>query len=142
MTDYQIKTPISATGMGYSYGPTSGGSDHLDDIDTEILRNRLAIWNTKRGPRVGDIVITPNGKWMRCAYDWGDTIQISNGGSYYLDRGHVSMSGPLDPAVPKDRMLYLSKADGQFWFFHHDEARAHNGVSFKAPCRVYKLADD
>ncbi len=48
MTNCQIKTPISATGMGYSYGPISRGSDHLDEIDAEIKALEVEIQDLLR----------------------------------------------------------------------------------------------
>jgi len=88
----------------------------------------------------------------RFAHHWGDRIQptsgpskgprdIGAGGSFHLCRnGGVEHSGGLDQGIPIDRLRPTEETqDGWFWFFHHDSARAHNGVNFKIPCRVYKV---
>jgi hypothetical protein len=94
------------------------------------------------GPRVGDYCILPNGEYRRFAYDWGEDIQITGSygdGSFYLGKGYVSMSGGLDPAIPKTCLtLTEEKKKGYYWTFHHNFHFAHNGIGIMALCRVYK----
>jgi len=112
----------------------------FDDRDATIKARRLAAWNTRNGPRVGDFVIMPDLTYQRFSHDWGDSIQTSEGGSFYLGEGYASFSGGLNPSVPKSRLVLTDEIrEGSFWFFHHDFMRAHNGVYFTAPCRVYRL---
>ena len=112
----------------------------FDDHDQVMADICKASRNKRRGPRIGDFVDMPDGRTMRFSHDWGDDIQISEGGSYYLmASGGVSMSGGLEPAIDKAKLTKTRRAQpGTFWFFHHGHSRAHNGVYFQIPCRVYK----
>ncbi|WP_409562663.1 hypothetical protein [Hyphomicrobium sp. MC8b] len=117
----------------------------FDDRDQEIKNFLLAYWNSILGPRVGDFVQTEDGTLHRFTQDWDDRLQITSsldpaGGSFYFALGYCSYSGGLDPSIPKSR-LYDTGAvkDGNVWFFHHDIARAHNGVTTAIPCRVYRV---
>ncbi len=118
--------------------------NEFDDRDCAILAKREAAWNSKPGPRVGDFVIMPDGALRRFTYNWGDGLQTTWGeeaGSFYLDNGFASYSGGLEPSIPNERIEDTGETrPGLFWFFHHDEARAHNGVSFTIACRVFKVA--
>lgn len=105
----------------------------------ELLSNRTAMWDEEDGPRVGDYVIFPDGHQERFSHDWGDGLQTSPGGSWYLGDGYASFSGALNPAIPKARLEDTGyKRLGWFWFFKNDYARAHNGVNVQAICRVYR----
>ena len=124
----------------------------FDERDGEILAERQLRRERITGPRVGDFVWMTDGELRRFAHHWGDRIQptsgpskgprdIGAGGSFHLCRnGGVEHSGGLDQGIPIDRLRPTEETqDGWFWFFHHDSARAHNGVNFKIPCRVYKV---
>ena len=114
-----------------------------DERDKELARKRLAAWNKRRrsGPRVGDFITMPDGSLQRFSYNWGDTIQTSEGGSYHIfENGNVSMSGSRNPGVQKDHVENTGKTRmGDFWFFHHDWPEAHHGVGLDLPCRIYRL---
>ena len=116
----------------------------FDAKDREILADREAAFNALSGPRVGDWCIMPNEeKPRRFSHDWGDAIQTSwpkhGTGSIYLGQGYASYSGSLDPSLPKIALIDTGeRRPGQFWFFHHDHSRAHNGVHFEIDCRVYR----
>lgn len=121
----------------------------FDERDKEILALRESLFNQMEGPRVGDYLRTPDGM-LRFTHDWGDTIQTTvrpshpcNGdASFYLSEGHVSFSGSLNPGIAKDTLRDTGdKQDGSFWFFHHNDACAHNGVYFKIPCRVFECVN-
>ncbi|ADV02159.1 MULTISPECIES: hypothetical protein [Comamonadaceae] len=114
---------------------------HLDSIDQEMLRISIEMRDTLEGPRMGDFVLFPNGELERFSYDWGNDIQTSPGGSFFLGKaGHASLScGGLHPPVSKQSLEITSAAlPGAFWFFHHGTAGAGRGVECEAPCRVYK----
>ncbi|UJX45742.1 hypothetical protein [Xanthobacter sp. YC-JY1] len=113
----------------------------FDERDAELLALRIAARDAIPGPRIGDYLVFPDGHMERFSYDWGDDIQTSPGGTFYLDRsGLASFSGGLNEAVLKARMLDTGAAlPGSFWFFHHDWRTAHNGVDVTAPCRVFRL---
>lgn len=121
--------------------PVVDGCAHtprFDAVDGAILHDHLTAWARRHGPRVGDFVQMPDGKARRFSHDWGDSIQVSEGGSFYLDEGAVSFSGGLEPSIPKSLLWdTLAPKNGDFWFFHHNHARAHNGVYFRAPCRQF-----
>jgi hypothetical protein len=112
----------------------------LDELDQAILARRLAQRETVTAPRVGDFVRFSD-RLERISHDWGDKVQTSEGGSFYLaEGGQVSFSGGLNPSVPKERLRKREEIlNGRFWFFHRDLWMAHNGVDVTAPCRVYEL---
>lgn len=118
----------------------------LDDEDEDIKQHRVNAWNQRSGPRVGDFVELPDGTTRRFTHDWGDEIQttgtaeFAGDASFYFGHGYMSFSGSLDPGVPKARLIDTGQIrEGPAWFFHHDSACAHNGVSTTVPCRVYRL---
>jgi len=111
-----------------------------DDGDSVILKARVAKWVARKGPRVGDFVDMLDGRRMRFSHDWGDSIQTSEGGSFYFDAyGVCDFSGGLEPAKPRERFVDTGEqAEGYVWFFHHDDHRAHNGIGAWIPCRIYR----
>lgn len=125
--------------LDYSARPT------FDDRDQEIKDARVALWNDRAGPRVGDFVEMLDGSLRRFTHDWGDEIQTTSGfqpedASFYFGRaGYCSFSGSLDPSIPKARLVETERSkDGRVWFFHHDQAGASRGVHTTIPCRVYR----
>lgn len=126
--------------------------NELDTIDGEILAKRIAGFNRFKGPRVGDFVIMPDGQYRRfthnhgkhglqttCGSDNADASR-SGGASFYLGHFGMDYSGGLDPCVKQENLVLTEEVrDGHAWFFHHDRARAHNGVEFTVPCRVYRF---
>lgn len=115
----------------------------FDMKDQEILAERVLARKRQRlkqgGPLVGDLVLLPDGTTGRFSHDWGKDIQTSPGGSFYLGDGYTEFSGGLDKAIPKDKLVDTGNEDlARFWFFHHHEVKAHNGVYFKIPVPVYR----
>lgn len=111
-----------------------------DDVrDMEILNEAVANREKRENPRIGDFIMFSDGVLHRFSHDWGDALQTSEHGSYYLLRsGGVSMSGSLDPAIPKDRILNSGQHRmGAVWFFHREWRQASNAVHAMIPCRVY-----
>lgn len=114
----------------------------------ELLDNRTTLRDGQTGPRVGDYVLFPDdmprdGLYERyierISHDWGDGVQTSPGGSWYLGDGFASFSGSLNSTIPKARLEDTGETKlGSFWFFKGDYARAHNGVDVMASCRVYR----
>lgn len=110
----------------------------LDERDAAIFSERFHAYQDIHGPRVGDFVRFADGHLERISHHWGDSVQTSESGSFYLGKGYCSFSGSLNPAIPLDELEY--RADhkrGSVWFFHHDEWRAHNGVNASLDFRVY-----
>lgn len=119
-----------------------GRPDPDDAEDRRIISERLTRRDQLPGPRVGDFIVRLDGRLMRFSYDWGDSLQVSDGGSFYLEReGFADFSGGLEPSIPKRRIKPAPDRypeSGSFWIFHHDEHRAHNGVDFHTPCRMFE----
>jgi hypothetical protein len=121
------------------------GRPALDERDAEIISARLAAMDAREGPRVGDFVRFACGTLRRISHDWGDGVQTSDAGSFYLGDYGCSFSGALFGTVPTDS-LTLAHLDsgwspetraGAVWVFHHDHHCAHNGVHASIPFRVY-----
>ena len=116
------------------------GSVIPDDIDKGIAMERCSLLRECEGPRIGDFCIMPNGSFERFSYDWGESIQTSPGGSFYLGRGYASFSGSLNPAIPKERIKATpTYKEGEFWIFHHDDRCADNAVGVLTYCTVWRV---
>ena len=116
----------------------------FDDRDAVIRDRRLAAWNERPGPRVGDFCIMPDGEARRFTHNWGDDIQTSwkgdGGDGFYFGDGFMSYSGGLDPALLKSALTETGETrDGRAWFFHHDQWGGGRSVYFVVPCRVFKF---
>jgi hypothetical protein len=115
----------------------------------EALARRLAEFNARTGPRVGDYIRLPDlhpklGKWTRFTHHHGDLVQTGGGvhSSYYLGHGYLSYSGGLDRGVKPDTLLPTAETkDGSVWFFDGEQAGAGRGVDFMAPMRVFTLRE-
>lgn len=119
----------------------------LDSLDATILATRLAAWNVRRGPRIGDKIIMSDGSVRRLAHDSGSDMQTTSctqpgDQSFYLGHGYCSFSGSFGDLFAKDQLHDTGRTeDGFVWFFHHDQVKPFNAVQAKIPCRVYKLKD-
>jgi hypothetical protein len=124
----------------------------FDNEDLVILANRVILLDADERPRVGDFVRflgqPPEGKdadiIRRISHIWDyegcedPRVQTSDGGSYYLGDGYVSMSGSLYTPVPQSSLKRtVFKRKGSVWFFHHDFATGHNGVNAEIDFRLY-----
>lgn len=115
-----------------------------DELDMKLLKQRIENRRKLQGPRVGDFLIRHNGDLTRFTYDWDDKIQTASmtirDWSFYFDKtGFMDYSGALDDGISKKSFTDTGKRKfGPAWFFHHDEVRAHNGITVMVPCRVYR----
>lgn len=111
----------------------------LDAIDQEIIRKCIIARDQIGEPRIGDYVRFPTGELERFSHDWGDGLQTSPSGSFFMcNNGGASFSGGLNPCTPADKLEQTdANLPGTFWIFHHNVAGAGRGVYFKIPCRVY-----
>ena len=111
----------------------------FDEKDAQILAERIRERAKIDRPCIGDFVRFPNGKLERFSHDWGDDLQTSPRGSFYLCKGgNADFSGGLNPSIPLDSLSITDEViEADFWFFHHDWPGAHRGVGCKVPCRVY-----
>ncbi len=121
------------------YIEATGVRGEFDEADTELVNDRAGAYDERIGPRVGDYARFPDGHLERFSHDWGDGLQTSPGGSWYLGReGGVSFSGSLNPIVDAKRLrLTTETRPGGFWSFHHDDWRAHNAIHFELVCNLY-----
>ena len=131
-----MTTETTARITGYDYGVRP------DPQNETLFAERVARFNARTGPRVGDFAIFPDGHEERFSHDWQELgLQTSRGGSWYLAiDGFVSFSGGLNPTIPLAR---IEPADerraGAFWFFDRAWARAHSAVYVSVECRVYRI---
>jgi len=115
-----------------------------DAANDRIAAEREARRDECAKPRVGDYVRYPDGHMERISHDWGDLLQTSTGGSWYLSaNGGASFSGSLNHGVPADRLnLTEERRPGRFWFFDRDWPRAHSAVYVTIDCRVYAVREE
>lgn len=118
----------------------------LDEGDSKILAERAAAFESRREIKVGDFVHFADGTLLRVTHVWSDergpfSIQTECGNgdsSFYLGKGYMRFSGSLRPGVS---FTFMTRTDrtvkGSCWFFHHDYARAHNGVRVQVDCPVW-----
>lgn len=115
----------------------------VDQRDQEIAEGReLAYLEAVRdhaNPLVGEFAII-NGKYRRVAYDWGDSLQWCENGSFHIGKsGCASMSGSLERGEPVDEFQPTSEfRQASYWFFHHDHAGAHRAVHMTLAVRVWR----
>lgn len=113
-----------------------------DAKDQQILSERIEAYNARAEVKVGEFLQYKD-TFLRFSADWGDSIQTSQGGTYYLGDGYMSMSGALNSGVGKSALeLTPDRKDGSCWFFHHDYRTAGGGVDFQVSLRVWKLKDE
>ena len=95
----------------------------VDNRDCELVKSAFKEYALRGGPAVGDWIIFSDGVKHRFSHHWGDSIQTSQGGSFYMDAsGYVSFSGGLSPAVPIGRIQPAGEYEpGLFWSFHRQK---------------------
>jgi hypothetical protein len=120
----------------------------FDERDAAILAERRAAYDGIAGPRVGDFEVFADEVARRISYIWReedgtvDSAQTSDGGTYHLGKGYVSMSGSLYSGVkPETLTLTDEQRNGAVWFFHHDCWGAGNGVDTTMPFRVFRCSE-
>lgn len=123
--------------------PVPEDNTHLDEIDRVIAATIEHDYGQreKDRPRVGDLVLMPDGSEHRCCAEWKYGMQTTKGGSFSTGKGgYVSYSGGLDPAALWESFEDTGETKrGRFWFFHHGMAGAGRGVDVFLTCRVYRL---
>jgi hypothetical protein len=123
-----------------NYHNAYGGEPKPDKRDLKIAEELVNAFNEIPGPRVGDFVILPDGKYQRFAHEWPDLLQTCDEGSFYIGKGYVSMSGGLHHGYKKEQIISTPETrPGHFWFFHHDDACGSNSVGLKIDCRVFQV---
>ena len=124
----------------------------FDERDCAIRAERIAMRESREGPRVGDFIEMLDGTLRRFTHKWNDGLQTTYiwqtgadkgkpaDASFHLSAdGSLSFSGSLDSSIPFASIEPTGETrDGAVWFFHHGEMKAHNGVHTTVPCRVYR----
>jgi len=120
----------------------------LDERDAALFAGRIAAYDAIPGPRVGDFVIFADDVTRRISHIWRDerdavfNIQTSDGGTYCLGDGSVSMSGSLRPGVKPDTLTPTEeRRNGSIWFFRHDQWKADNGIDTTMSFRVFRCSE-
>ena len=117
----------------------------IDERDARIALDRSRHLDLIDGPRVGDFVEFADGRTRRVSFlspdEWLpeiDSVQTSDGGSFYLSGSYVSFSGSLYQGVPRSALVATDeRRPGDCWIFHHDQWGAGNGVPVVVPWRVF-----
>jgi len=119
----------------------------LDERDQTIFEERQAAFMARTEPKQGDFIRFRNGTIKRIAHVWTDqegraeSIQptmYKGDSSFYLGEGYMSFSGSLNSGIDASRFTRTNETMlGAAWFFHHDLARASNGVSVQVTCPVW-----
>ena len=123
----------------------------MDELDAKILAERQAAFLRRRDGEIksGDFVHFADGTMSRVTHVWSDergpfSIQTEQGNgdsSFYLGNGYMEFSGSLRPGVSFSFMKPAGwTTPGSCWFFHHDHARAYNGVRVKVDCPVWNCS--
>jgi hypothetical protein len=117
--------------------------DRLSDPQNQaILKRNMAAFDKNEGPRVGDYVRFSCGTMRRISYHWGDSVQTSAGGSFYLGDGYISFSGCLYRSVPVETLTPTDeRQDGTVWFPDRDWLRADCAVYARVPLRVFTCSE-
>lgn len=116
-----------------------------DDYDKGMVDTYLKEWNNHFRnnpdvPRVGDYIIMSDGTYERGAHVWEEGVQTCVSGSFALGNGYMSMSGSLNPSIPKEKLVRTDKVkSGNCWVFHHDLWFADNSIGVNCSCRVFKV---
>lgn len=104
----------------------------------QILESKLESYNADPDPRVGDWVEFPVGNPERISYDWGDGVQTSIGGSFYLGDGFASFSGALNPVISKDKLVNTGEVRNAFFWYCGVHYQPGEGIRTMIPVRVYR----
>lgn len=112
----------------------------LDNRDREIIVDRMAKFDARKSPRVGDFVDFADGDTTRrIGAHWDDHVQLVPSGSFYLGQNGCSHSGTYFSGLyPKTELALTDQTrPGSIWIHHHGHREAHNGVDATAVFRVY-----
>lgn len=114
------------------------GQFTFDERDAAICAERAAPILTNPHPVVGDFVVFADGVTRRVSYNWGDAVQTSDHGSFYLYNGGGDFSGALFTSVPVDTLTKTEETrPGRVWIFHHNYTCAGGAVHTEVPFKVW-----
>lgn len=127
-----------------------GVTPEQEATNQRLIAEAVAWFNTKKGPRVGDFVELPASEYYaaglyRVTYDWGDEVQATsyptdgNGGGFFLAAGVGDYSGGLRGSIKKADLVETGESrEANFWMFNEGDVKAHNGITYRFPVRVYR----
>ncbi|MFE9327644.1 hypothetical protein ACIHDR_48215 [Nocardia sp. NPDC052278] len=111
-----------------------------DAKDYKLVHIALQARRRLTGPQVGDWIDFAD-RPLRISHMWGDyaaQTELGSGSIYLIGSGHGSYSGSLYSSVPVSELTATEEyRPSRMWIFHHGWARAHHGVHFTIPTRVY-----
>ena len=120
----------------------------MDNIDQQIIKERVTAFDKIEGIRVGDYIKEKDGNITRVTYIWDlenepNQIQTGgNGGSYGLGIGHMEYSGGLNTGYLENEIKATDKRkEGKIWFFHHNYHTGHNGVEASMYFRIFEVVE-
>jgi len=120
----------------------------VDPFNLELVATRMAAFNKRKGPRVGDFLKLPatdprQGNMTRFTHYWGDSIQTGGmSGSFYLGTDYQSYSGGLDTGPAIGDILPTDETRmGSIWLFDRGMSGGGRGVYFTQPMRVFTLRE-
>lgn len=111
----------------------------FDAQDQAIVKQRQLHRARCKQPLIGDFVRFPTGEVERFSEHWGESLQTSPSGSFYLsESGEAQFGGASHPATPLDQLDATENwLPGAFWIFHHNHRGPGRAVYFKIPCRLF-----
>ena len=158
---------VSIDGIEYNTDTHRDMTEFGHQGNMNLIAARIKAREFIEGPRIGDFLLVEPSEvpefdcwgasknfkpgvpvYKRFTHDWDTSIQTTShetqsgrDGSFHMGKnGGSSYSGGLDPSILKENLvLTIDTKPGMFWMFSNDYATGHNGISFMAPCRVYKL---
>lgn len=122
----------------------STGGNKVDARDQEMIDEAMARRAKITHPIEGDVVIFSDLVKRRISYEnnFMNSVQTSDGGSFHLhSSGTMSFSGGLYGSIPVAVLTDTGRTEPAWaWIFHHGVGKAHNGVDFVVPVRVWKAS--
>lgn len=111
----------------------------FDAQDQAIVKQRELNRARCKQPLIGDFVRFSTGEVERFSEHWGESLQTSPSGSFYLsESGEAHFGGASHPATPLAQLeASATRLPGTFWIFHHNALGPGRAVYFKIPCRLY-----
>jgi hypothetical protein len=115
------------------------------EANLPLIEDRIEhyIDNWEDHPLVGEFILNHDGSYDRFTHDWGEKHGIQTGGiggSFYLSsNGWMEYSGGLNSSEPYSSFELLEERKDAFvWSFDRDQGRAHNGIYYHIPARVWR----
>lgn len=139
-----IDIPLNAI-QNATYGKDIYFFDLKHDYNKNITILRECLQDRQKTvkPLLGDFVLFPSGEIERICSNLDSEVQTIDKGSFYLSpNGGGSYSGCLNPPIKTSSLaLTENMRPGSFWFFSGGTWRAHKGVYFEVPVRIFTTTE-